>query len=428
MTDLNKISRRKALGNIASLATISIVPSRVLGLNGQTPPSEELTRALLGCGGISNSHLGMPGRILAVCDVDSKRMAQRQGQAIKKGNKDVKAYADFREIIARDDIDIIHTCTPPHWHAHMAIAAAKAGKHIWGEKPMSRTIGEGLAMKKAIQKADVKFRINTWFRFKSRFYGSGVTAREVRKAVDGGLIGDGPYKVTLSGHTGFNWKFGWVGKTGLKEQPIPEHFDYDTWLGPAPYKPYHPHRTHGTFRGYWDYDGGGLGDMGQHYLDPIQYILNKDEELPTSVEIDADPQDQDAVGSFRRITYTYADGTQIILDGANKDKDAALIQGSEGKIMKGFKSNVKGFAEKLKELPEPAPQVGDFHQAIRENKKFALNEENGFNSCTLINLGKIAHRTNQNLKFDPKKMQFIDNAKANALIHQKDRDKWKLPS
>ncbi|MDB4544764.1 Gfo/Idh/MocA family oxidoreductase [Akkermansiaceae bacterium] len=424
---MNKISRRKALGNLASLATISIVPSRVLGLNGQTPPSEELTRALLGCGGISNSHLGMPGRILAVCDVDSQRMAQRQAQAIKRGNKDVKAYADFREIIARDDIDIIHTCTPPHWHAHMAIAAAKAGKAIWGEKPMSRTIGEGMAMKKAVQDAGVAFRLNTWFRFKSTFYGSGVTAREVRKAVDGGLIGGGPYKVTLSGVTGFNWKFNWVGKKDLKEQPIPDHFDYDTWLGPAPYKPYHPHRTHGTFRGYWDYDGGGLGDMGQHYLDPIQYILNKDEELPVSVECDADPQDQDAVGSFRRITYTYADGTQIILDGENKDKDAALIEGSEGKIMKGFKSDVKGFAEKVKALPEPAPQVTDFHQAIREKKKFALNEENGFNSCTLINLGKIAHRTNQNLKFDPKKMQFIDNAKANALIHQKDRDKWKLP-
>ena len=427
MTDLNKISRRKALGNLASLATISIVPSRVLGLNGQTPPSEELTRALIGCGGISRSHLNMPGRILAVCDVDSQRMAERQKDAIKKGNKDVDAYKDFREVIARDDIDIIHTCTPPHWHAHQAIAAAKAGKAIWGEKPMSRTIGEGMAMKKAVQDAGVAFRLNTWFRFKSTFYGSGVTAREVRKAVDGGLIGDGPYKVTLSGHTGFNWKFGWVGKTNLKEQPIPKHFDYDFWLGPAPYKPYNSHRTHGTFRGYWDYDGGGLGDMGQHYLDPIQYILNKDEELPVSVEIDADPQDDDAVGSFRRITYTYADGTQIILDGENKDKDAALIEGSEGKIMKGFKSDVKGFAEKVKALPEPAPQVTDFHQAIREKKKFALNEENGFNSCTLINLGKIAHRTNQNLKFDPKKMQFIDNAKANALIHQKDRDKWKLP-
>lgn len=423
----NKISRRKAIGGLASLATVSIVPSRVLGLNGQTAPSNELTRALLGCGGISNAHLGMPGRILAMCDVDSNRLAGQLKKAMGKGNKDAKGYHDFREIIARDDIDIIHTCTPPHWHAYMAIAAAKAGKAVWGEKPMSRTIGEGMAMKKAVEDAGVAFRLNTWFRFKSNFYGSGVTARQVKKAVDGGLIGPGPYKVTLSGVTGFNWKFNWVGKTNLKAQPVPDHFDYDFWLGPAPFKPYNAHRTHGTFRGYWDYDGGGLGDMGQHYLDPVQYILGKDDELPVSVEIDADPQDQDAVGTWRRITYKYADGTTIVLDGENKDKDAAFIEGSEGKIFKGFKSDVKGFAEKVKALPEPAAQVTDFHQAIREKKKFALNEQNGFNSCTLINLGKIAHRLNTNLKFDPKNMKFEGNDAANALIDQPSREKWELP-
>jgi len=423
----NKISRRRALGGLASLASVSIVPSRVLGLNGQTAPSNELTRAILGCGGISNSHLGMPGRILAMCDVDSQRLAGQLEKAKEGGNQDAKGYHDFREVIARDDIDIIHVATPPHWHAYMAIAAAQAGKAVWGEKPMSRTIGEGQAMVKAIEKAGVAFRINTWFRFQSNFYGSGVTARQVKKAVDGGLIGAGPYKVTLSGITGFNWKFNWVGKTKLAEQPVPKHFDYDFWLGPAPYKPYHPHRTHGTFRGYWDYDGGGLGDMGQHYLDPVQYILGKDDEMPVSVEIDADPQDDDAVGTWRRITYTYADGTTIVLDGENKDKDAAFIEGPEGKIFKGFKSDVKGFAEKLKALPEPAEQVTDFHQAIREKKKFALNEKNGFHSCTLVNLGKIAHRSNTSFKFDPKKLEITDSKAANALIDQPSREKWKLP-
>lgn len=168
--------------------------------------------------------------------------------------------------------------------------------------------------------------------------------------------------------------------------------------------------------------------MGQHYLDPVQYILGKDDELPISIEIDADPQDNDAVGTWRRITYTYKDGTTIVLDGENKDKDAAFIEGPEGKIFKGFKSDVTGFEQKVKELPEPEVQVTDFHQAIREKKKFALNENNGFNSCTLINLGKIAHRINQSLQFDPKKMKFIDNELANSLIYQKDREKWKLPS
>ncbi|BDS05469.1 oxidoreductase [Oceaniferula spumae] len=420
---LPKHNRRAALKGLAALATVQILP-RNIALGGPDAPSNQLTRAIIGCGGISKYHLPMPGRLLALCDVDSKHLAARMKQVHGKGNKDCKGYSDFREILARKDIDIIHTATPPHWHAYQAIAAAKAGKHVWGEKPMSRTIGEGIAMKKAIADAGVAFRLNTWFRFKDRFYGSGVTAREVRKAVAGGLLGNGPLKVTLSGITGFNWKFNWVGKTGLKPQQVPENLDYDFWLGPAPMKPYNPHRVHKTFRGYWDYDGGGLGDMGQHYLDPVQYILGKDEELPVSVEIDADPQDQDAVGKWRRITYKYADGTTIVLDGINKDKKAAFIEGSEGKIFKGFKSDITGFAEKVKQLPEPPKQVTDFHQAIREKKKFALNEINGFASCTLVNLGKIAHRTNENIVFDPKAMKITNSEKANALIHQEDRDKW----
>lgn len=421
MTDIN---RRQALGKLATLATVSIVPSRVLGLNGQTPPSEELTRAIIGCGGICSNHLTHPGRLLALCDVDSSHLAGRMKEVQGKGNKEVKGYHDFREVLKRKDIDIIHVATPPHWHAYMAMAASNTGKAVWGEKPMSRTIGEGMAMRDLINKNQTAFRLNTWFRFQSKFYGSNVLARDVRKVVASGMLGDGPLKVTLSGVTGFNWKFNWVGKTQLPIMEVPAELDYDSWLGPAPYRPYSRHRTHSTFRGYWDYDGGGLGDMGQHYLDPVQYILGKDDELPVSVEIDADPQDTDAVGSWRRITYKYADGTTIVLDGENKDKNAAFIEGSKGKIFKGFKSDIPDFEKKVAELPEPPAQVTDFHQAIREKKLFALNQNNGFNSCTLVNLGKIAHRTNTNLVFDPAKMEITNSKLANSLIHQPDRPKW----
>ncbi len=120
----------------------------------------------------------------------------------------------------------------------------------------------------------------------------------------------------------------------------------------------------------------------------------------------------------------YADTTQTTFDGETRDKNAAFIEGSEGKIFKRLKPEFTGFAEKLKTLPEPEAQITDFHQAIREKKKFALNESNGFNSCTLINPGKIAHRTNQNLKFDPANMKFIDNDQANSLIDQPSRAKW----
>jgi myo-inositol 2-dehydrogenase/D-chiro-inositol 1-dehydrogenase len=416
-------TRRQSIKSIAALATIQIVPSRVLGLNGQTPPSQEITRAIIGCGGISSQHLGMPGRLLALCDVDSSHLAAKMQNAQAEQNG-IKGYHDFREVIARTDIDVVHIPTPPHWHALIAIAAAKAGKDIWCEKPMSRTIGEGIAMVKAVQKHNRIFRLNTSFRYEGGFYGMGVPVSQLKKAILNDLLG-WPLKITVSGVTGFDWKFKWSGKRNLPEQPVPPELDYDFWLGPAPKKPYHVHRTHGTFRGYWDYDGGGLGDMGQHYLDPVQYLLGKDDQSPVSVEIDADPQDADAVGSWRRIEFTYADGCKVVLDGENKDKEAAYIEGPKGKIFKGFRSDIPDFEKKLASLPEPPAQRTDFHACLRSREKFALNEQNGFWSCTLVNMGITAHRLNKSLKFDPKTLQF-DLPEANALINQPMRAPWKI--
>jgi myo-inositol 2-dehydrogenase/D-chiro-inositol 1-dehydrogenase len=416
-------TRRQMLKGIAALATIQIVPSRVLGLNGQTAPSNEITKAIIGCGGISASHLNMPGKLLALCDVDKKHLENRMKQVDAEANG-IKGYHDFREILKRPDIDIVHVATPPHWHGLMSIEAAKAGKDVWCEKPMTRTIGEGLAVIKAVEKHERMFRLNTWFRFKDNFYGMGTPVKQIKKAAMHGLLG-WPLKVTVSGVTGFDWKFQWSGRTDLKEEPIPEHFDYDFWLGPAPKKPYNAHRTHATFRGYWDYDGGGLGDMGQHYLDPVQYILGKDDTAPISVEIDADPQDGDAIGKWRRIEFTYADGCKIVLDGENKDKEAAYIEGPKGKIFRGFKSDIPDLEAKLAALPDPEAQIVDFHESVRSRKKFALNENNGFWSCTMVNMGVIAHRLNKNLKFDPKAIRF-DDAAANELLNPPMRGPWKI--
>ena len=196
-------TRREALKGLAALATIQIVPSRVLGINGQTPPSEVLTRGIIGCGGISKSHLTMPGKLLALCDVDSNHLATRMKDADAEKNG-IKGYSDFRELIARDDLDIIHVATPPHWHAYMAIEAAKAGKDIWCEKPMSRTIGEGLKMIEAVEKYGRIFRLNTWFRFQSGFYDMRVPVVMLKKAVMHDLLG-WPLKVTVSAVTGFDW-------------------------------------------------------------------------------------------------------------------------------------------------------------------------------------------------------------------------------
>jgi hypothetical protein len=226
-----------------------------------------------------------------------------------------------------------------------------------------------------------------------------------------------PLKVTVGKLTGFNWKFYWVGKTGLNEMPIPKELDYDRWLGPAPYKPYNEHRTHGTFRGYWDYDGGGLGDLGQHYLDPVQYFLGKDNTSPIKVEVDAPQQHPEAVGTWRKITYTYEDGCQIVLDGEGTT-EAPYIEGPNGKLYRGFKSDIPNMERKLAQFPDPAPQVTDFVDAVKNREKFALNEQNGFRSCTLVNMGLVALRLNRDLNFDPVKLEFINDEGANRLVNQ----------
>lgn len=268
------------------------------------------------------------------------------------------------------------------------------------------------------------FRLDTWFRFKDTFYGLGTTVEPLKKLVDSGLLG-WPLKVTISGFTGFNWKFFWVGKEDLQPQQVPANLDYDMWLGPAPFKPYNEHRTHQTFRGYWDYDGGGLADMGQHYIDPVQYILGKDNTSPISVEIDAPQQHPDAVGTWRTIKYTYEDGCQIILEGEdNGDPNAPYIEGPKGKLYKGFQCSIPNIMQRLNDFPDPEPQNTDFLDCVRNRKKFALNEENGFRSSTIVNMGVCALRLGRNLRFDPVKLQFINDDAANRLINQPMRSPW----
>ena len=419
----DRIGRRDFLKkSTAATVAFTVIPRYVLGGKGYTAPSDELTKGIIGVGGMGLGHIGYEGtRLLAVCDVDKKHLSQ----AIAQAGGNVTGYHDFRELIAREDIDIVHIATPPHWHGIISKTAAEAGKDIWCEKPMTRTIGEGIRVVEAVQKHGRMFRLNTWFRFKDQFYGLGTDVKPLKKLVDSGVLG-WPLKVTVSGITGYNWKFYHSGVYNLKPEPVPEELDYDFWLGPAPYKPYNPERVHYKFRGYWDYDGGGLGDMGQHYLDPVQYLLGKDDTGPVSVEIDAPQQHYDAVGSWRRIIYTYADGCRIILDGENRDTDAAFIEGPNGKVFRGFRSDIKDLNKLIDSLPDPEPQITTFTESVRTRRKFALNEANGHRSCSIVNLGIIALRLGRDLKYDPEKQQFIDDDGANRLINQPMRNPWKI--
>ena len=406
--------------SVAAMAGMMIIPRHVLGGPGYVAPSDQLTKGIIGTGGMGRGHITYEGtKVIAICDVDKNHLQLAKSQI----NNSVKTFHDYRELLLQPDIDIVHIATPPHWHGLMAIEAARAGKDIWCEKPMTRTIGEGLRVIEEVNKHGRIFRLNTWFRFKDNFYGLGTEVKPLKKVIESGILG-WPLKVTVSGNTGFDWKFYWRGETNLQPMPVPVELDYDFWLGPAPYRPYNPERVHSKFRGYWDYDGGGLGDMGQHYLDPVQYLLGKDNTSPVKIEVDAPQQHEDAVGTWRRVEYTYSDGCKIILDGENKDKDAAYIEGPNGKIFKGFESNIPKLNQFIETLPDPEPRITTFSESVRTLQKFALNEMNGFRSCTLVNLGILAVRLGRTLNFDPEKLQFINDDAANRLINQPMRAPW----
>jgi myo-inositol 2-dehydrogenase / D-chiro-inositol 1-dehydrogenase len=421
----NTPSRRKFIkGSLTALAAFSIVPRHVLG-KGFLAPSDQLTKAIVGVGGMGRGHIPYAGtKVVAICDVD-KRHIKMALDDLGTNASGVKTFSDYRELIQLPEVDIVHVATPPHWHGIIAADAARAGKDVWCEKPMTRTIGEGKRLMEAVQQHGRIFRLNTWFRFESNFYGMNTTVKPIKKLVESGLLG-WPLKVTVSRATGFDWKFYWVGKTDLRPESIPAELDYDMWLGPAQYKPYSEHRVHGTFRGYWDYDGGGLGDMGQHYLDPIQYFLGKDDTSPISVEIDAPQQHTDAVGTWRRIEYTYADGCKIILDGQGKDENVPYIEGPKGKLYPNFRSDIPDLEKKLAAFPDSEPQVTDFVEAVKKRQKFALNEENGHRSCTIVNMGLAALRLGRSLKYDPVKQLFVDDEGANRLIDQPMRGPWTI--
>jgi len=423
------VTRRGVIKSLAALATIQIVPRHVIG-QGQTPPSEQLTKAVIGCGGMSEAHLfRYPGRLLAICDVDKKHLEKRLGECRGREWNDVKGYHDYREMIARDDVDIVHVVTPPHWHALQAAAAVKAGKDVWCEKPMTRTIAEGIGLAALVKEHKRIFRINTWFRFEGRYYSVYKPAADIRRAVMAGLFG-WPLKFHIGNNlVGGGWKLSmWAGRTDLQPQEVPPELDYDFWLGPAPEKPYHPHRVHASFRGYWDYDGGGLGDMGQHFLDPAQFILGKDETSPVAVEVETQPQHPDAVLPWKKVVLRYEDGCEIHCwgDGSGEPRKLPIIEGPEGKLFAGWESDIAGFRQKVDELPPLVIPNTDFHECVRERKQFALNEDNGHRSCNIINIAKTAVRLGKNLTFDPVNQVFTGEhaAEANALRDQPNREKF----
>ncbi|HID06261.1 MAG TPA: Gfo/Idh/MocA family oxidoreductase [Armatimonadetes bacterium] len=433
MTDvkMRKLSRRefiaKSVGGVfGAFAIPAIVPSHALGKSGRTPPSEISVRAVIGVGGRGTSLLRSllqreDVRVVAVCDVDRNHLARALKVAKDAGAK-CDGYTDYRYILDRDDVEVVYIATPPHWHALQCIHAAEAGKDIYCEKPMTRFIHEGRVVADTVKRYGVIFHIGTFGR-----YG----ARNLRKLIMSGLLG-APIVVNMNRHK-YNWKVRqWSGRTDLTPQPIPANLDWDMWLGPAPWKPYHPHRCHGSFRGYWDYDGGGFTDMGSHYFDPVMYFLGFDVNCPGPVEVEADapwPAHPDAVGMWGTITYKFGDGTIIRCNsgewGKSDPPDIPWIEGPKGKVFMDGRTDPPDLFKQLERYPDPPPMLS-WEEALKVRQQPGGNAEVSHRVSTILHIGNIAIRLGRKVVWDPEAEQFIGDDDANRFVNIPYRSPWHL--
>jgi len=416
-------TRRRFLGSLPAIAaSIQIVPRHVLGGQGNLSPNEIPTKAVIGVGGMGRGHLKNvnPGsKLVAVCDVDRGHLKT----ALEQSGPDVKGYADFREVLARKDVDIVHIPTPPHWHALISIAAAEAGKDIWCEKPMTRTIYEGEKVVEAVQRNKRIFRLNTWFRFRSGFYGMGTEVKPIKKLVESGLLG-WPLKVTLNQATGFNWKHNWSGRTDL----TPSRFlkNWTTISG------WDPHPSNPTTRTACTAPSAATGIM----MEVVLVTWANTTLIPPntcSARTTKAPSKSKPTPT-RRTMMLSPPGAGFVSNTPMDVKSCSMVKTSSRKpptskdrkasFTKDSNRTSPIWRKKLAEFPDPEPQVTDFVEAVRERKQFALNDQNGHRSCTIVNLGKIALRTRRVLRFDNATQRFINDDDANSYIKQPMRGPW----
>ena len=416
------MTRREFLEKSAVLgAGLTMSPLMVRMAAKPVGANDKIHVGLIGCRsqgfGDLNAFLGNPDvDCIALCDVDNGILEQRAADVEKIQGKKVKhLYKDWRKLIDNKDIDVVIIGTPDHWHCLQLVAACEAGKDVYCEKPLGNSIEECNIMVRAAEKYNRIVQVGQWQRSDPHW-------QDAMAFVHSGKLGK------IRTVRVFSYQ-GWCPSIPVQpDQPVPDGVDYDMWLGPAPVKPYHPHRVHQSFRGYWDYESGGLGDMGQHYIDPVQYFLGKDNDLPVKVEVDAPQQHPDAVGIWRSITYTYADGCKIILEGEGFESSGKVpyLEGPNGKVYKGFECTIPNVMDVINELPDPEPRQVDFLDCVKNRQKFALNEENGHHSCTIVNMGSCALRLGRTLNFDPDKQMFINDDAANLLINQPMRGPWSI--
>ena len=403
-----KTSRRAFLRTAAAGAAVfTIVPRHVLGGPGYTPPSETLGGALIGCGGRGGGTfkgLGQDVRQLARCDVKFVETAD---------NKEI--YTDFRRVLERKDIDVVAIATPPHWHALISIAAMQAGKDVLCEKPLTRFIAEGRAVVEAEKRYGRIMQVGTYGRYSAIRDRASVLVHKIMtsgllKKCDGVHIKRGGLKVKQ-----------WSGYVNPQPEPVPSWLDWDMYCGPAPLRPYHRHRFGGTHRGYWDYEGGGLADMGQHHFDPVQWKYGKDNTSAVEVESHAPPADALACGMWGWVELRYADGMTFVMDSTEWGEGYNRKEAREVSLDDLDEESRR----KVEAMPDPEPWP-DFPEAVKTRQMTGGSAEAGHRSATILHLANISIRVGRKIHYDPVKEEIIGDEEANRLVNQPMRAPWHL--
>jgi predicted dehydrogenase len=427
---MKRITRRSFLryGAASAAATVSlptIVQSGALGTNGVITPSNQITIGQIGFGWIGGSHLETllgrkDVRYVAACDVNGQKLEEvRQRIESKyeerhgKGNyHGCSVYHDFREMMTREDIDAVVIATPDHWHASISIQAATSGKDIYCEKPMTLTVREARAVVKAVRRYNRVFQTGSQQR--SNVFGQ---FRQACELVRNGRIGK-VLRIDVS--TGVPPK-----PCDLPAESQPDYFDWDMWLGPTLWRPYHSKLAAVNWRPYREYCGGGFADMGAHHFDIAQWALDMDESGPTAIY----PPD----GKEReRVSFKYANG--IIMNHVGGNSLGLTFHGSDGVLYVGR----DGFWTKPESIAKDPIGPGDIRlyksndhhgnwlDCIRTRRRCVADVEIGARSATICHLGNIAYELKQELKWDPFEERFIGNEEANRLLSRPMRSPWHL--
>jgi predicted dehydrogenase len=378
-------------------------------------PNDRPSIALVGCGGMGRGdakNASRFGDIVALCDIDEKHLSQAAEQFSKDGKAPAR-FGDFRKLMERDDVDVILTGTPDHWHTLVNLAATQAGKDVYGEKPLTLTIDEGKHLVKAVHKHKTVLQTGTQQRSDPKF-------RLACELVRNGRIGK-LKEVNV-----------WL-PAGLREgpfspKPVPAELNWDFWLGQAPKVEYMPQRCHLYFRYWYDYSGGTMTDWGAHHNDIALWAIG----LPGPVQMEAKALSEPIPGGYTAIAdydvkFTYSNGVVHNVRttkgdnifGAVEDpagqRNGIRFEGTEGWIWVN-RGNLRASEKALIDAPLPEgaqrlynsnDHMGNFFDCVRSRKSPIVDVEAGHRSACISHLGAIALRTGLALSWNPSSEKFV---------------------